>query len=107
MSEPDDIDKLLREIDAMTKGAGAAKPVPASSAGQHGEVVAPDEAPRGGRMAWAGTSAIGGFFVGGVAGTALMVLPYVGTLPTALGAAVGAAAAAAVSGPPAWFRRRR
>lgn len=107
MSEPDDIDKLLREIDAMNKGGGSAKPLPASSADKRAEVESAEKtSPSGGRMAWAGTSAVGGFFVGGFAGTVLTLLPYVGTLPTAIGAAVGAAAAGAVSGPPAWFRRR-
>jgi hypothetical protein len=106
MSEPDDIDKLLREIDAMNKGGGPAQPVPATTQGKHVEQPATDKTGGGRRVAWAGTSAVGGLVVGGFTGTVLAVLPYVGPVTTGLGAALGAAAAGFVSRPPAWFQRR-
>lgn len=103
MSQPDDIDKLLREIDAMN--AGKAGGVPAKPEEKAVEPAPPTESGGGGRLAWTGASAVGGLFVGGFTGTVLMFLPYVGPASTALGAAIGAAAAAAVSGPPRWFNK--
>jgi hypothetical protein len=43
--------------------------------------------------------------VGGITGTVLAFLPWVSTLSTAIGAALGGAVMAAVSGPPGWFDR--
>lgn len=105
MAESDDIEKLLREIDAMNAGSAQAKPLPAPAQGKAVEAAPGAKAQGGGRAAWAGTSAIGGLFVGGFVGTVLTFLPYVSTASTALGAALGAAAAGAISGPPGWFRR--
>jgi hypothetical protein len=99
----DDIEKLLREIDAMNKAqlpaTGSPAPVQKSSA------PAPERS--GSRGAWAGASAVGGLAVGGLFGTVLTFLPYVSTLSTAIGAAVGGAAVGFVSRPPDWFSRRR
>lgn len=104
MAQPDDIDKLLREIDAMNSGTVApraqgtpaprpdASPAPAQPAGS-----------RGGRLAWTGVSAIGAGLAGGVVGTVLAILPTVSTLSTAVGAALGGALVGFVSGPPRWF----
>ena len=106
MSEPDDIEKLLREIDAMNAGGGKSAPVPAVPQGK--EVESTDAAKSGagagagGRVAWAGTTAIGGFFAGGLAGA---IVPFVGSGSAAVGAAIGAAIVAALSGPPGWFSR--
>lgn len=97
MAEPDDIDKLLREIDAMNgvqRRPGAAPPTPAS----------PPASGRG-RGAWSGACAVGGLLVGGAAGSVLWFLPYVSPGSTAVGAVIGAAAAGLLSGPPSWFRR--
>lgn len=102
MSEPDDIDKLLREVDALMSRPVGGQPVPA----------VPTQPPaklgrgRGDLAAWTGANAVGGLVVGGVAGTVLTFLPYVSTASTAVGAALGAAVSALVSGPPSWFRRR-
>jgi hypothetical protein len=103
MSQPDDIEKLLREIDAMNAGGGGG--VPAKPEEKAIEPAAPAEPGGGGRLAWTGASAVGGLLVGGLTGTVLTFLPYVGTASTAVGAAIGAAAAAAVSGPPRWFNK--
>jgi hypothetical protein len=115
MSQSDDIDKLLREIDAMNKralGPSGAAPVPAERsagdvAGGRGSAVkgGAGGGTRGGRIAWTGVSAVGGFLAGGVVGTVLAILPSVGTLSTAVGAALGGALVGFVSGPPGWFDR--
>jgi hypothetical protein len=106
MAQPDDIDKLLREIDAMNSGAVAPRgeSAPATRAGG-----SPAPAPttstgsRGGRVAWTGVSAVGAGLAGGVVGTVLAILPSVSTLSTAVGAALGGALVGFVSGPPRWF----
>jgi hypothetical protein len=104
MSQPDDIDKLLREIDAMNAGSGqgAALPAPAQN-----KAIEPAATSSGGsgRVAWTGASAVGGLLAGGVVGTVLTFLPYVSTASTAIGAAFGAAVAGFVSGPPTWFHK--
>jgi hypothetical protein len=115
MSQPDDIDKLLREIDAMnTRAIGGPGPaqVPAERSASEvarggGSAVQGGTAggTRGGRIAWTGVSAVGGFLAGGVVGTVLAILPSVGTLSTAVGAALGGALVGFVSGPPGWFDR--
>lgn len=102
MSEPDDIEKLLREIDAMNAGGGQPAQVPATPQRKEVEAADAGKSGAGGRVAWAGTSAIGGFFAGGFAG---LILPFVGSGSAAVGAAIGAAIASAVSGPPGWFSR--
>jgi len=107
MSQPEDIDKLLRELEAMNSGAiqgsGAASPErrksePAPARKGSGPTT-------GGRVAWTGAGAIGAGAVGGITGTVLAFLPWVSTLSTAIGAALGGAVMAAVSGPPGWFDR--
>lgn len=106
MSQPDDIEKLLREIDAMNAGQGGGVPAkPEEKAVEPAKPAKPAESGSGSRLAWTGTSAVGGLLVGGFTGTVLTFLPYVGTASTALGAAFGAAVAAAVSGPPRWFNK--
>ena len=104
----DDIEKLLREIDAMNQGQRpAGTPVPAQPAGTSATASQGSDGGSGtSRGAWAGAGAIGGLAVGGFVGTVLTFLPSVGTLPTAIGAAIGGAAVGFVSRPPAWFSRR-
>jgi hypothetical protein len=99
----DDIEKLLREIDAMNKAQlpAGSTPAPAQKAST------PEPSESGSRGAWAGASAVGGLVVGGVVGTVLTFLPYVSTASTAIGAAIGGAAVGLVSRPPAWFAKRR
>ena len=113
MSQPDDLDKLLREIEAMNApaGTGAVAEPGAKDVARQGEPVdsgrgrrSPAPRPtRGGRLAWTGAGAVGGLVTGGVVGTVLAVLPYVSTLSTAVGAALGGAVVGFVSGPPRWF----
>lgn len=96
----DDIEKLLREIDAMNKGQ-----LPAGSTGATPQKPAAVETqPTRSRGAWTGVSAVGGLAVGWVVGA---VLPFIGAGQTAIGAAVGGAAVALVSRPPTWFSRQR
>lgn len=108
----DDIDKLLREVEAMTSGAsGGPAKVPAERASAQpatGRAALPagrTGSSRGGRVAWTGVGAVGGLLSGGIVGTVLAFLPSVGTLSTAVGAAIGGAVVAFVSGPPGWFDR--
>jgi hypothetical protein len=110
MAQPDDIDKLLREIEAMNQpqpAAGREVDVPAkgevSAGGSSGAPVAKPDGGRGARLAWTGAGAVGGLVTGGVVGTVLTFLPWVSTMSTAVGAAVGGAVLALVSGPPRWF----
>ncbi|MGB7979345.1 MAG: hypothetical protein WCF36_00955 [Candidatus Nanopelagicales bacterium] len=115
MAGDEDIERLLREIDAMNAGGRvpAAQPTPeltGRSEGRAGvtgadgtKAVEAAPASRGTRIRWTGVSAVGGVAVGGLAGA---VLPFIGAVPTGLGAALGAAAAGFVSGAPAWFHRR-
>ena len=93
MSQPDDIEKLLREIDAMNAGSsqGAALPAPAQN-----KAIEPAREVRtggSGRVAWTGASAVGGLLAGGVAGTILTFLPSVSTVSTAVGCRARASAA--------------
>jgi predicted lipid-binding transport protein (Tim44 family) len=99
----DDIEKLLREIDAMNQAQRPGATPPAQVA----KASTPEPARPGGRGAWAGASAVGGLVVGGAAGTVLWFLPYVSTVSTAIGAALGGAAIGLVSRPPDWFSKRR
>ena len=69
MAQPDDIDKLLREIDAMNSGAVAprAQDAPAARpAASPAPTQASTSGSRGGRVAWAGVSAVGAGLAGGV-----------------------------------------
>jgi len=110
MSQPDDLDKLLREIDSMKLGQPPGQAQPAREVAVPGEQAPArrgsgrkPRATTGGRLAWTGAGAVGGFVTGGVVGTVLTILPAVSTLSTAVGAALGGALMALVSGPPRWF----
>lgn len=101
MSQPDDIERLLREIDAMNAGSGSSAALPA---GPQKKAIEPaSQGSRGsGRVPWAGASAVGGLMVGGLAG---LFLPGMGMVQGGLAAALGAVVTGFVSGPPDWFRR--
>ncbi len=101
MAEPDDIEKLLREIDAMNAGAPAGKQVPAAP--EPKAVEAAPSSSGGSRLGWAGVSAVGGFFAGGLAGA---ILPFVQSPSAAVGAAIGAAIVGLVGRPPKWLSGR-
>jgi len=60
--------------------------------------------PRGSRLGFAALAGLGGAVVGGGVGLVLWVLPFIGPVSTALGAAIGAFVTALVTGPPRWFR---
>jgi hypothetical protein len=101
MSQPDDIDKLLREIDAMNAGQGAALPAPAQNKALEPAATA-GSGGGGGRVAWAGASGVGGLLLGGVTG---LLLPGMGMVQAGLAAALGAVVTGFVSGPPDWFSK--
>lgn len=93
----DEIERLLREIAGTTGGQA-----PGEAAGQ------PAKAERGlapvggvgGRVAFAGVSAVALGVVGWGAG---LMLPFVGAGSAGFGAALGAFLTALVAGPPRWF----
>lgn len=101
MAGDDDIDRLLSEVSALEAGPAKAQP----PAKQQGKSVkrAKDGGTPSGRMAWAVLAAIGGGAAGFVVGALLTILPWVSSMSTAVGAALGAFLAALVSGPPRWF----
>lgn len=93
----DDIEKLLREINATS----------APSSGSSGQVTKPSNSPArqeksgsGGRLAFAGISAVGLGVVGWFSG---LLLPFLGSGSMGVGAALGAGITALIAGPPRWF----
>lgn len=104
-SDDEELAKLMREIDAVTgpsPSAGAAPaqpPVPATS-----KEVAKSDDGSGSRGKWALIAAAGGGVVGFIVGSILWFLPGFSGVPTALGAALGAAIIALISGPPNWMK---
>lgn len=99
----DEIERLLREVQALESGGRAAQP-PSSKEPQ--DVSRPDEESGGrGRRSWALVAAAAGGGIGLIVGTLLSILPWVSGLSTGLGAALGAALVALVSGPPDWYRK--
>ena len=106
MSQPDDIDKLLREIDAMNQRSGGGQP-PAVPGPAATPPATRDTGPASGgsRAAWTGVGAVGGLVTGGFVGTVLAFLPFLSPGSTAVGAAIGGALVAFVSRPPRWFDR--
>lgn len=94
----DDIERLLREVNAMNAPAGQpparkADNVPAKPDDDSGGGA-------GGRLAFAIGSGVvigaAGWFVG-------LLMPFVGSFSAGVGAAFGAFAASLVAGPPRWF----
>lgn len=93
----DDIERLLREVNALG-GASAQTPAPARSK----SVARAEQSARdtGGRLAFA----VGSGVVLGAAGWfGGLLMPFVGSFSAGLGAAFGAFVAALVAGPPRWF----
>lgn len=91
----DDIERLLREVNALNSGASpqpaASKEVAKSSAKSTGA---------GGRVAFA----VGSGLVLGAAGWfGGLLMPFVGSFSAGVGATFGAFAAALIAGPPRWF----
>lgn len=105
VANPEDIDKLLAEIEALNKSGEQAGRQPAALRPQ-GAVVAhptPDQG-RSARTTWTGLAGLGAGAVGWIAGG---ILPFVGSTSAGIGAAIGGALVAVISGPPAWFGKGR
>ena len=105
-SDDDDIERLLREVDALESGPSRSKaqpPAPGRSRALEPVAEAPPQ--RSARVSWALWSAAGGGVLGFILGTVLFMLPWVSGPSTAVGAALGAAIAGLISGPPGWYRK--
>ena len=105
MADDDDIEALLREIDAMNSGSTASagkEAVPAKKRKEAAE--SPDESKRSARVTWMLISAAGSGVIGAVLGTLLWLIPGVSPLATGLGAALGGALTALIGGAPKWLR---
>lgn len=99
MAGDDDIDRLLREVSALESGPAKALP----PAEQEKTVKPTKDGTSSGRLAWGGVAAVGGAAAGFLIGTLLGFLPWVSSMSTAVGAALGAFLVALISGPPRWF----
>lgn len=102
MANDDDIERLLREVEALEGGRPQAQP-PAQAANDVARQPADEGEKRSSRVTWTGVSAIGGGVFGLVTGTVLFFVPWVDPMSTGIGAAVGGAIIGLVSGPPGWF----
>jgi hypothetical protein len=108
MADDDDIEALLREIDAMNSGSAAPsgspgrEVVPAKSGK---EAMSPDEeSKRSSRVTWMLIAAGGSGAIGAILGFFLWIFPGVSPLATGLGAALGGALTALIGGAPKWLR---
>jgi hypothetical protein len=103
MADDDDIEALLREIDQMSSTDPVADDqavVPVSS-----KKEVEDSGKSGGnRLAWAGVAAVGSGAGGFLLGLLLWFLPWISPGATSVGAALGGAMVALVSGPPGWMK---
>ena len=101
----DDIERLLREVDALESGGAKQAQPPAKRSAE----PAPSEDSGGGmsRTRWAALSAAGGGVGGFIVGSVLFFLPWIDGPSTAIGAAAGAAVTGLVSGPPNRFQKSR
>ena len=102
----DDIERLLREVNAMNNpnspASGGRSVEPAKSK----DVAKKDDSSgsgAGGRLAFAVGSALVVGGLGAAFGAVLFVLPFVGPITTGIGAALGAFVTALIAGPPRWF----
>jgi hypothetical protein len=95
----DEIERLLREVNATTGQSGAGTPAARPSAN-----VAPTapEAKGSGRLAFAGIAAVA---LGGATFVGSLITPWTDNFWTAVGAAGGAFVTGLVAGPPRWFSR--
>ena len=90
----DEIERLLREVERTTSGTPQQKPEPSR------EVAAADDSKGGGRIAFAGLSAV----ILGVGGWLFGVFtPWTDALDMGFAAAVAAFLTGLVAGPPKWF----
>lgn len=95
----DDIERLLREVNAMNSPAPGGKNVEKSSSR---DAAKSDDSSggAGGRLAFAIGS---GVVLGGAGWFFGLLMPFVGSISSGVGAALGAFATALVAGPPRWF----
>lgn len=101
----DDIERLLREVNAMNdpSAAGQRSPERASASRPPAKNDDSSGGGAGGRLAFAVGSGVVVGALGAAAGAILIVLPFIGPVTTGVGAAFGAFVATLVAGPPRWF----
>lgn len=93
-----DIERLLREIDSTT--GGSSKQPQAASRAKSSPPATTSAGGAGGRLAFA----VGSGVVLGAAGWfGGLLMPFIGSFSTGVGAAFGAFVAALIAGPPRWF----
>jgi len=94
----DDIERLLREVNAMNTPAGQPPARKADNAPAKRDSDSGGGA--GGRLAFAIGS---GVIIGAAGWFAGLFMPFVGSFSAGVGAAFGAFAASLIAGPPRWF----
>ncbi len=102
-SDDDEIARLLREVDAVTGGESGSPQDADEKTSRSGREVAKNEDSKSTgskRGRWLLVATAGGGGVGLITGA---LLPFVSGIPTAIGAAAGAAFAAVVGRPPRWL----
>ena len=105
-SDDDEIARLLREVDAVTGGESGSLQDADEKTSRSGREVAKNEDSKSTgskRGRWILVAAVGGGGAGLITGTLFAILPFVDGISTAIGAAGGAAIAAAVGRPPRWL----
>jgi len=99
----DDIERLLREVNAMNNPSSTAAGSRSPEASKSKDVAKKDDSSgggAGGRVAFA----VGSGAVLGVAGWfGGLLMPFVGSFSAGVGAAFGAFVASLIAGPPRWF----
>lgn len=108
-ADDDDLARLMKEIEEFDKSSGAAPAAPTPQPTGSAEVAKKQssevaERGSGSRAKWAAIAAVGAGVVGFLVGSVLFILPGVDGWSTGLGAALGGAVVAFVSGPPKWLR---
>jgi hypothetical protein len=101
-SSDDDIARLLREVEALESGGRSKTPPPAVPQGKE---AVPQQEGGSRRGLWTLLAAVGGGAFGFLVGSLLFFLPWVDGMSTSVGAALGAALAAFISGPPRWMEK--
>lgn len=97
-NSPEDVDKLLAQIEAAT--GSTVPPLPASRTSAPPARQDPDGSGAGGRIAFGLVAAVALGFGGWLVG---LILPFFGAVSMGTGAAGAAFVTALVAGPPRWF----
>lgn len=95
----DDIERLLREVGAANAG-GSSTPERSSPSKSPAKKDDSSGGGAGGRLAFAVGS---GIVIGGAGWFAGLLMPFVGSFSSGVGAAFGAFLTAIIAGPPRWF----